>query len=536
MGREGRAGLQEPSPGPNWAYAQRCGRRESSPIRLFTNRWLNRHWKGKMKGHVLPPKPAAMIEALRDIGYSLEAAVADVIDNSLTAGARSVRIRYGWELEKPWLAILDDGSGMSDGELVEAMRPGSRDPRDLRGPDDLGRFGLGLKTASFSQCRCLTVISRKDGTTSGRRWDLNEVSRRNEWLLLTVSDKDFAALPAFEEFRGTGTYVLWQAMDRLDLGPYGEHAHSILNERLDQVRRHLALVFHRFASPEPGYRRVRILINGNEIEPFEPFNARNPATQHLPEERVRVGDDEVLIQPYVLPHHTKVTPAEYEKYASDDGYLRSQGFYVYRSRRLIRYGTWFRLCRQEELTKLARVKIDMPNSLDHLWTIDVRKSRASPPETVRSRMRQVVEKIRGSARRPYTHRGEIIQNRTTTAVWERRVFNDRISYEVNWAHPLVEDLRSDLDEILRHRFDLVLRLISSSFPAPLVFSDMGTTPRKVESTQPDEALLLDLARMMRDSNPRADIAELQALLLSTEPFASWPQATYRVIAALAKDI
>src|SRR5450759_3425989 len=105
-----------------------------------------------MKGQPLPPKPAAMIEALRDIGYSLEAAVADIIDNSLTAGAKTVHIRYGWEQEKPWVAIIDDGSGMSGTELVEAMRPGSRDPRELRSRDDLGRFGLGLKTASFSQC------------------------------------------------------------------------------------------------------------------------------------------------------------------------------------------------------------------------------------------------------------------------------------------------------------------------------------------------------------------------------------------------
>jgi len=143
-----------------------------------------------MKGQTLPPKPAAMIEALRDIGYSLETAVADIIDNSLTAGARTVRIRYGWTLEKPWFAILDDGSGMFEAELVEAMRPGSRNPRDLRSRDDLGRFGLGLKTASFSQCRCLTVVSTKEGRTSGRRWDLEEVSRRDEWLLLTVRRSD----------------------------------------------------------------------------------------------------------------------------------------------------------------------------------------------------------------------------------------------------------------------------------------------------------------------------------------------------------
>lgn len=102
-----------------------------------------------MSGQRPPPNPAAMIEALRDIGYSLEAAVADIIDNSITAHARNVHIRFGWERDQPWLAVVDDGHGMSETELVEAMRPGSRNPRDQRARDDLGRFGLGLKTASF---------------------------------------------------------------------------------------------------------------------------------------------------------------------------------------------------------------------------------------------------------------------------------------------------------------------------------------------------------------------------------------------------
>jgi len=476
-----------------------------------------------------------MIEALRDIGYSLEAAVADIIDNSLTARAKTVHIRFGWHREQPWIALIDDGHGMTEKELVEAMRPGSRNPREQRSRDDLGRFGLGLKTASFSQCRCLTVVSRKAGATSARRWDLEEVNRSNDWILLTVSDRDLNALPAFNELPETGTYVLWQQLDRLDIGSYGDRAHTILNDRVQSIRNHVSLVFHRFMSPEPGSQRVKILINNNELEPFEPFNARNPATAHLPEERVRVENEEVLIQAYVLPHHTKVSPGEYEKYAGEDGYLRSQGFYVYRNRRLIRHGTWFRLCRQEELTKLARVRIDIPNSLDHLWTIDVRKSRASPPEAVRNRMRQVVEQIRGSAKRPYTHRGKAIQMRNTNPVWLRQSFNDRISYEINKEHPLIEDLRADLDEDTRRRFDAVLRMIGSAFPVPLMFTDMAAYPRKVEQALPDVELLADLARMMLNANPGADKAELKSLLLGIEPFASWPHVLESIVNEVSRD-
>ena len=486
-----------------------------------------------MSGTPLPPKPSAMIEALRDIGYSLEAAVADIVDNSITAKARNIDIRYGWLGESPWIAVLDDGVGMADAELIEAMRPGSRNPRDPRARDDLGRFGLGLKTASFSQCRRLTVVSRKGGKTAARCWDLDEVNRRDEWILLDVPPAVVEGLPAIAELPTHGTYVLWQEADRLDLGPYGEAAHSALNERIETIRKHLALVFHRFMSTEPGSKRVQIRINRNEVEPFEPFNAGNPATDRLYQERVPIGSEEVRIQAFILPHHSKVAPAEYERFAGEDGYLRSQGFYVYRNRRLIRHGTWFRLCRQEELTKLARVQIDIPNSLDHLWTIDVRKSRASPPEIVRARMKQVVEKIRGSARRPYTHRGDAIHTRKTQPVWVRKAFNDRIAYEVDLQHPFLETLRLDLEEDVRARFDAAMKLIAASLPYPALFSDMGSQPRHLE-VQPEEEMLAELVRMMTHANPDMDPEELREMLVRVEPFASWPQVLEGIIKKITR--
>lgn len=483
----------------------------------------------KLRGKPLPPQPAAMIEALRDIGYSLEAAIADILDNSITAHAKAIHIRFGWESDNPWLAVIDDGDGMSEEDLTEAMRPGSRNPRDARKQDDLGRFSLGLKTASFSQCRRLTVVSRKSRLSAARRWDLDVVADENEWFLLHLDAHEISELPIVAELPSTGTYVLWQELDRLDLGARGDAAHAAFNERIASIRRHVALVFHRFMAPEPGFKRVRIFINHNEIEPFEPFNAKNPATDHLYEEKVAVGSDEVRIQAYVLPHHTKVPPAEYEKYAGEEGYLRSQGFYVYRNRRLIRHGTWFRLCKQEEITKLARVQIDIPNSLDHLWTIDVRKSRANPPEIVRSRMRQVVERIRGAAKRPYTHRGDAIHTRSSEPVWVRKALNDRIAYEVNAEHALVENLRLDMDEALRGRFDTVLRMIAASLPYPALFSDMGSQPRKVEPNEPDEELLTELVKMMREANPGISAMELKKLLLRTEPFATWKGVLDRLI-------
>ncbi len=473
-----------------------------------------------------------MIEALRDIGYSLEAAVADIIDNSITALASCISIRFGWMNDDPWIAICDDGMGMIQSELVEAMRPGSRSPLDTRTKDDLGRFGLGMKTASFSQCRCLTVVTRKAGVMSAMRWDLDEVSKRDEWILLSVSGNEVAALPAIDLLGLDGTFVLWQKLDRLDLGALGVKAHGILNERMELVRHHLAIVFHRFLLGEPGRKKIKISINNNEIESFDPFNERSFATNPLQEERVRIDGDYVVMQPFILPHHTKVTPEEYERLAGSDGYLRSQGFYIYRNRRLILYGTWFRLARLEELTKLARVRVDIPNTLDHLWNIDVRKSRAHPPETVRQRMRQIVDKIREGAKRPYTHRSTLVIQRDTSAVWCRRVFNDRVQFEIDPKHPLINELLMDFDESTRKQILAVLKMIGNSFPAAVFFSDYASNPKALEPSEPDLELLKDLARMIAGSNPGISADDLKTKLSGIDPFSFWEASLGKVISEI----
>jgi hypothetical protein len=185
---------------------------------------------------VVDPSASNMIEALRDIGYSLESAVADIIDNSIFAAATQIDIRFGWEQEGvPWLAIIDDGHGMSDAELAEAMRLGGRDPLGPRKESDLGRFGLGLKTASFSQCRRLSVLSRRNGSSSARQWDLNLVRDRNKWLLRRLGSEEIASLRCSAMLGASGTLVLWQVLDRLDLGTDPTRLHQLMNERMASI-------------------------------------------------------------------------------------------------------------------------------------------------------------------------------------------------------------------------------------------------------------------------------------------------------------
>ena len=159
----------------------------------------------------VPPNPAALIASMRAFGYSLPGALADLIDNSITAGASTIHVRTEWAGGRPWISIEDDGRGMSEDTLVEAMRLGSRSPREERSPTDLGRFGLGLKTAAFSQALSLTVATHTEGgALAVRRWDLEHVTAQNRWSLLM--DGDAIAQPVIDAFAATakGTLVLLQ--------------------------------------------------------------------------------------------------------------------------------------------------------------------------------------------------------------------------------------------------------------------------------------------------------------------------------------
>ena len=241
----------------------------------------------------LPPKASSLIESLRDIGYSFKTAVSDIVDNSLSAFSSLVEIHFKWSNESSSIVIIDNGTGMSYDELIEAMRPGSINPLDLRDKSDLGRFGLGLKTASFSQCRKVTVISVKDGTLSGCFWDLDYVADRNEWLLKILEENEIQKQPYVARLKDSGTLVLWEKLDRVIDKTDLANTEANLYDKMDQVRKHMELVFHRYLKGEPGIRAVRIFINGDPLKAFDPFNSKHPATQHLQDEKLDLNGESI---------------------------------------------------------------------------------------------------------------------------------------------------------------------------------------------------------------------------------------------------
>ena len=427
----------------------------------------------------LPPRASALVESLRDMGYSLPTALADVIDNSITAKARNIQLLADTHDDDPAIGILDDGVGMTRDELLEAMRPGTQGPHEVRSDYDLGRFGLGLKTASFSQCRRLTVTTRKDGAVSCAVWDLDTVAARDLWVVETPpTTKGVRWSQRLDE---DGTLVVWEKLDRL-IGPDGQGARQDLVRQLNEAASHIEFVFHRFMAGRKG-KRISISLNNRNLRPFDPFHSKHAATQHHQEDIISLAGNTIRIWPVTLPHHEKVTDAEWKRHAGNDGYVSNQGFYLYRNRRLIVHGTWFRLARQLELTKLARVGIDIPNTLDAEWKIDVRKASAQPPAPVRDRLKKIIERMGVPSRRTYTVRGSKLTEHSRLPVWSRVQDKNRISYEINDEHPILAAFSDAVEPATAREFERILRLVASALPVEALHVDVSANPETIKSPE-----------------------------------------------------
>jgi hypothetical protein len=481
---------------------------------------------------LVDPSPASLVESMRDIGYSMESAVADIVDNSIAAEGNQLHLKYSWNSGDPWFAIADNGWGMSGPELADAMRLGCRNPLTRRAEGDLGRFGLGLKTASFSQCRLITVISLKDGDLSALEWDLDLIAEHpgNGWRIRRLDLNDpirTQERSLTEQYLAgrSGTVILWRKLDRFD------GVEKKLTQLVSATRSHLELTFHRFLAPGAGRSRIHITLNGSELQAFNPFFPDHSATQEGPLQTVQFENRKIEVTPWILPHHSKVTAEEYRRYAGEGGYLQNQGFYVYRARRLIIRGTWFRLKKKEELTKLVRVQVDIPNSLDHLWKINVNKSHASPPEAVREQLRAIIDTISATGKRVYKRRGAKLRERAIP-LWNRTAGTQgAIQYSINRDHGLIEGLRQVLSGSDEKRFSDVLTAIESSFPSALFYTDMANTPETVGTPDMEpEHLRAMLAWLLKGVNEPAAIYAVLTKIRDTEPFASAGAATSALLA------
>ncbi|MGI8998496.1 MAG: ATP-binding protein [Candidatus Limnocylindria bacterium] len=477
---------------------------------------------------IVNPDPAALVESLRAFGYTTSTAIADLIDNSITAKAKNVWATFYWDGPNSWIRIDDDGVGMNEDGLISAMRPGSRSPRDEREPQDLGRFGLGLKSASFSQCRLLTVRTRAQGKVAERAWDLDEVERTSEWRLQWYL-RDHTERALDKVAPGVSTTVLWEQMDRVvDARPVEDRrAQEQFLALQAEVEDHLAMTFHRFMQRKT--RPLRIWMNGQQVEPWDPFLVGESATQTLPIDPVSYRGLRIPIQPYVLPHHSRIDKPTHQRASGPRGWNAHQGFYVYRNQRLLLPGDWLGLpFQKEEHYKLARIQVDLPNSMDDAWHIDVKKAVARPPGALKPDLARIAKATRELAAGIYRHRGKQIGRRQQggyALVWQQRVTRDKVHYRINRDHPLVHQVRESA--VSGDTVDALLRLVEETVPTTLITMSQNES----ESTQANafETAPSDVVNVLREvyaamvktgHSSREAIERLAAM----EPFGRYPDA------------
>lgn len=470
------------------------------------------------------PEASSMIETFRAIGYSIEAAVADVIDNSISAEAKNIWLDFEWKGSETWVSIKDDGFGMNNEELIQAMKPGSKNPLDGRSCKDLGRFGLGLKTASFSQCRKLTVLSKKEGFQQAFwTWDLDYVKESGKWELIK-----FLPDPKMEPEivnQKSGTIVLWNDIDRLVKNFHKDDAKALEKFLfvMEQVKNHLSMVFHRFI--ESG--SIKIWFQGRQIKAWNPFLISESATQIFPNELL--NDGKVIVKGFVLPHKSKISEEKYKEAEGPKGWGEQQGFYVYRNERLLLSGDWLGIYRKEEHYKLARIQIDLPNSLDSEWQIDIKKSIARPPMVLREQLKAYSTKIRAQAVEVYRHKGRTVKQlpgQKFVPLWVDHKRGEKWFYKINREHPLIERSIYQAETEPQKAIENLIRFIEETVPSKSIYikeaSDEDAIGKPFEGI--DQEIIRKTMKQMYDKlvNEGKTDEQAKSIIFNIDPFNLFP--------------
>lgn len=479
-----------------------------------------------------PPRAGAMLEALRGLGYTTAAALADIIDNSISAGATEVWIDFAWNGTSSSVAVLDNGRGMDDAELESAMRLGDRSPLEKREQTDLGRFGMGLKTASFSQCRRLTVASVKNGTTSCLRWDLDALAAYPDdgWLLFEGPSPGSEILLAPISRMKSGTLVLWETLDRIVTNGY---VANDFNDLIDRVELHFAMVFHRLIQGPNA--RLKILLNGKRVMPWDPFMTGHAAkTWDSPIARITTESGIVEVECHVLPHRDKLSSSEFDAGGGPEDWTAQQGIYIYRNERLLVAGGWLglgqgRAWNREESYRLARIRLDIPNTADAEWKIDIRKSTARPPVSIRPWLTRLAEDTRERARKVFAYRGSptpVPGGGSVEQAWRLELSRDGVRYKIDEKHPVVSAVLDGAGD-LRPMVKAMLRVVEETVPVQRIWLDTvenKETPLTSFSGEPPEKVVAVLNTIYADMIGRRGMSSVNAkkMLAVTEPFQNYP--------------
>lgn len=475
-----------------------------------------------IKAEIAKPNPKSTINSYRSFGYNFSTAIADIIDNSISANAKEIRLEYKWNGQSSFIAISDNGSGMNKEELVLAMTPGSKDPEEERHEKDLGRFGMGLKTASFSQCKRLTCITKRENhATIKRCWDIDFINSENEWRLLDyVSNISF--LEKMEKQK-SGTLVLWEKLDRIvgNAETNNEGVRNAFYQEMIIVKQHLRLVFHKFIES----KRIKLFFQNEEVEPYNPFllNLTQKPEMGLPE---KFGNVEITY--FILPHMSEISKTEYENSGGSLGWFQQQGFYIYRGDRLLVAGDWLGLEKKRDYSKLARIAVNFSNVNDFNWHLDIKKSIANPPIEIRLELSRIAKIAIKKSANIYNWRGQKTVSEYGNAnhepLWTDEKTREGIKkYKINRKHPIIKSLLDENGKLTGK----ALKLLEENVPIELILSNQNEDPSfhelEKQTDKPSDELIhlaVELYKINISQGIPKDFSRQQ--IMSAVPFSLFP--------------
>lgn len=478
-------------------------------------------------------KPTAniLMNSMRAMGYSFESAVADIVDNSISAYATNVEIKFPIDPTTCYVAICDNGFGMSPDELFDAMKYGSEQKGEYRVEDDLGRFGLGLKSASLSQCRRLTVASKKNDKIFAFIWDLDVIQERKDWYIIECTPYQISAIPhiTYLDNNDTGTVVVWEKFDLIERST--GNVYSELSKYQEITANYLSLIFHRYLNGE-GKMPLKIKVNNYTLIGLDPFLENHKKTNIRRRIEIPVPDScgierTIVVQPYVLPFQKDLTSEDKRLSGGIENYRSKQGFYVYRNKRLIIWGTWYGRHR-DELTKYARIKVDIPNTLDDIWELDIKKQNAKIPVVIRNRLTHAVDEAMDIAVKAQTYRGRIEKtDDNLDFIWNRiKERDDHYIYKINRESKIFDLIKSKVDGETWNWIDMVFDEIENAVPYQQIYIDKSQNniddsidAERLADVKDKGQILIDLAMSMGATDKVAVVDKL----FKSEPFSKYPE-------------
>ena len=425
------------------------------------------------------PNPEYLIKSIAEQGYSLETSLADLMDNSISAGAEKIEVLIRMDQEPFTLFLADNGKGMNEEALKASMFFPSNSPESNRGESDLGRFGLGMKTASFSQTRRFTVLSRAKGeiTYAARTWDVDFLKKKEKWHLIINEEKEIldllseykmlsdGHLNGFEDFQ-PNTIVIWKGLYKFENYLEAENRQTALKKEVTEVTSdYLSLVFHRFM--ERKEKPLKIRINNNPIEPFNPFPTEQKDFRPMEYKQRHFRTDTIKMEGFILPARSIGESKQRHSLWStkNRGLMDMEGIYIYRADRIILFGGWNGLIRKAPRLQLARLRVDVGNSVDHLLHLNVAKSQIVIPYDLKIAFENYIEELKVEAEREYFNRGlkRLVGKKmeNNAQLFERVASTKGILLELNPQFALIKALQAGMSKEQNALFNIIAKMVNT---------------------------------------------------------------------------